>query len=189
MQANQNPASISEEENAPFTVHWAAINDPVARRYADAKHELFALWPAPVNSDACFAEAGFRDFDDADQEWERNADGVLSRLMVELDAYGTPRLLSSPLHRPQSWLRRWFSQPEALDLRQQIELPMHWDNLPDCLLEFGESKVTLRTGKGHQIYWVGLPKSQAAAFPEMAGRIAATHPLIRTDLRWDCLIR
>ncbi len=191
MQLNQDPAGLPEREadDLPFTVHWSPIKSPVARRYASEGSELFALWPAPVNADECFAEAGFRDFGDAHPTWEQNADGVLTRLLLELGNYGTPRLITSPLPQPQSWLRRWFARAEILALREQIELPMHWDNLPDCVVEFGASKATLRTGKGHQIYWIALPEKEATAFEKIAGRVAAAHPLLQTELRWEHLIR
>jgi hypothetical protein len=166
----------------PFTIHWSPVPGALAGM------ELFALWPSPMNDDICFREAGFTDFDDADESWDVNAAGLLTRLLEALSNYGPPRLMSEPATKHQPWYRRWFTKSEEFDLRRQIELPILWDQLPDCIVAFGESGVTLRTGTGHHIFWVTLPHFAASSFPALAGRLAASHPIARTELRWDGLV-
>ena len=166
----------------PFTVHWSPV--PGATDGA----ELFALWPSPMNDDVCFREAGFTDFGDGDESWDTDAESLLTRLLEELGSYGLPRLKSKPAERHQSWYRRPFTKDEAFNLRQQIELPMQWDELPDCIVAFGESGVSLRTGRGHHIFWITLPHSDAPSFLSLAGRVAASHPIVRTVLRWERLM-
>lgn len=165
-----------------FTVHWSPVPHP------DGATHLFALWPAPVNDDACFRAAGFTDFGDADDFWDREAELLLGRLIHELRAFGEPSLRSEPLSKPLPWYRRLFSRPPALPLPEQIGWPMHWDNLPDCLVDFGTSGASLRTGQGHEIYWIKLPKAKASSFETIALRLAADHPLVRTELQWSCLL-
>ena len=150
--------------------------------------ELFALWPSPVNDDVCFREAGFTNFGDGDESWDADADGLLTRLIEALSGYGPASLISEPVEKHQSWYRRLFTKAEVFELRQQIELPIHWDELPDCIVGFGRSGVSLRTGSGHHIFWIMLPRSDAASFPSVAGRVAASHPLVRTELRWEYLV-
>ena len=164
-----------------FTVHWSPVPGAVEGT------ELFALWPSPVSEDACFRAAGFSDFGDGDESWDANADGLLTRLLEALSTYGAPRLVSEPAERHPSWYRRLFTKPETLDLRQQIELPIQWDELPDCLVLFGESGASLRTGSGHHLFWIVLPGRDASAFAELARSVAGPHPVMRTDLRWECL--
>jgi hypothetical protein len=166
----------------PFTVHWSPVS------IAEEAVILFALWPSPVNLDACFIKAGFTDFGDADESWENNSDGLLTRLLGVLSSYGVPQLMSKPIERRQSWYRRLFTKAEFLDLRQQIELPLDWDSLPDCIVRFGETGVSLRTGSGHHIFWVTLPHSEASSFPSLVGQVAASHPIARTELRWEYLV-
>jgi len=150
---------------------------------------LFALWPAPVNHDACFKDAGFEDFDDADDVWDANAGGLLSRLVDHLSRYGSARLVSEPVVRMQPWYRRVFAEsaPEAIDLREQIVAPM-WNKLPDCIVRFGEAGVALRTGCEHHIFWISLPEQESVLFERAVGQIAGPHPTVRTELKWEHLL-
>ena len=172
----------------PFTVHWSPVSIDSARRYSAGGLQLFALWPSPVNPDVCFREAGFRDFGDGDENWDIHADGLLTRLLAELSCHGMPRLTSKPAERRQPWYRSLFAKPEPFDFREQIELPLHRDDAPDCVVAFGESGVSLRTGNGHHIFWIVLPEHKSASFTDMVSRVAGSHPIARTDLRWECLV-
>jgi hypothetical protein len=172
----------------PFTVHWSPVSGLAAQRIAADGVAVFALWPSPMNDDACFRAAGFTDFGDADDQWDANAEALLSEMLSELSEFGSPRLLSEPLEKECPWYLRPFTKREPFDLTQQIQLPMQWDNLPDCLVSFGESGVSLRSGRGHIIYWIALPQSEASCFPGLVKRIATSHPLVCTELLWDCLI-
>lgn len=161
-----------------FTLHWSRVPS----QETDAA--LFVLWPSPVNPDACFKAAGFTEFGDADADWDANADRVLDRLLDHLRRQGEPRLVSAPILKQQAWYRRGWCSPTALGLREQIELPLHWDGAPDCIVAFGTSQTRLRTGNGHHLFWVTLPAALADDFPGLVIDIAAGHPVIRTDLDW-----
>lgn len=165
-----------------FTVHWSRV----PRSAEDTV--LFAIWPSPVNPDVCFRQAGFTDFGDADASWDADADGLLTGLLDVLSSYGAPCLKTKPAERPLPWYRRPFARPKAFNLRQQIELPLHWDSMPDCIVTFGEAGVSLRTGSGHHIFWITMPHSQASSFPNLVRRVAASHPIAQTDLKWECLV-
>lgn len=141
-----------------------------------------------MNDDACFREAGFTDFGDGNESWDADADGLLTRLLEALSGYGPPCLISNPAEKHQSWYRRLITKAEVFNLRQQIELPILWDELPDCIVGFGDTGVALRTGSGHHIFWITLPRCDAASFPNLADRVAASHPIVRTELRWECLV-
>ena len=141
-----------------------------------------------MNDDVCFREAGFTDFDDADEAWDADAEGLLDRLLAELSQYGKPKLISEAVERAQSWFRSMFRGPEVFSLREQIMVPIQWDHLPDCVVAFGESGCTLRTGQGHHIFWITMPLDLSDAFPVLAERVAAPHPIHHTALRWDALI-
>ncbi|MBS0230084.1 MAG: hypothetical protein JSS52_02860 [Proteobacteria bacterium] len=166
------------DANPPFTVHWSRVPRP------DGEPALFALWPSPMNHDACFEAAGFRAFGDNDAAWDAKADALLTRLLAALGVHGETRQTSTPAKKHLPWYRRLFSTPAAFGLREQIELPLHRDELPDCIIGFGVSGVSLRTGDGHHVFWITMPESCAAAFPGLAAGIAAPHPVVRTDLDW-----
>lgn len=164
----------------PFTVHWS----PVAS--APGGRALLALWPAPMNHDVCFRDAGFTDFGDTDGTWDENANGILTRLLEALAGYGRPRLLSKPAEHYRPWYRRLFRTPEVLGMREQIEAPMWW-GLPDCIVGFGESGAALQTGSEHHIFWITLPDADAGMVSRLLTSVSGPHPLIRTDLDWDRL--
>jgi len=187
-QGRLDPDTSIQVAMQQFTVHYSQVGGDVARRYASEGSLLFALWPSPVNHDVCFREAGFTDFADGDETWDAHADGLLTRLLAELSSYGQPHLVSKVAERHQPWYRRPFSTPESFDLREQIELPIQWDELPDCVVAFGESGVSLRTGSGHHIFWIVLPQREGSAFASMVDRVAASHPVVRTELRWESLV-
>ncbi|MFM7117862.1 MAG: hypothetical protein ACKO0N_14605, partial [Planctomycetota bacterium] len=79
-------------------------------------------------------------------------------------------------------------KPNVFSLRDQISLPIQWDQLADCVVGFGEAGVSLRTGRGHHIFWITLPWRFRDAFPALVHKVAGPHPVLKTDLRWDNLI-
>lgn len=171
-------------DSTRFTLHWSAVAGTQAQFFVPAGYQLLAIWPSPVNPDACFEAAGFTDFGDQDVAWDKQADTLRERLLVALRHYGAPRLLSVPLHPKKPW---WsWSTPEPLSLPEQVSLPQYWDNLPECVLAFGESGVQLRTGQGHHLYWLTLPDT--LDLPAFAVQLAEAHPCRKTPLRW-CALR
>ena len=171
-----------------FTIHWSHVLGDCARRYAAEGSGLFALWPSPVKCDGCFRNAGFTDFADSDEQWDAQAADLLSRLLAELSSFGPPRLVSVPAKKQWSLIDRIFRQPDPIDIREQIEAPIQWDELPDCIVAFGESGVVLRTGLGHYLFWIVLPNVESDSFEALARRVANSHPLARTELKWEHLI-
>jgi hypothetical protein len=141
-----------------------------------------------MNDDVCFRNAGFTDFADADEAWDANAEGLLSRLLAEMSRYGEPRLVSAALEQPQPWFRSLFRKPDVFSLRDQISLPIQCDQLPECVVEFGESGISLRTGQGHHIFWITLPWRLNDAFPALVATVAGPHPVLKTELQWDKLV-
>jgi hypothetical protein len=169
-----------------FAVHWSAVDHASAA--APEGLQLFALWPSPVNGDECFRDAGFTEFGDSDALWEATAEVLLSRLLIVLEGYGEPRLVSEPLLPRPPWYRLDLGEPPPLPLREQIALPMYDDSLPDALVAFGNSGVTLRTGCGHHLFWIAWPLADAPAFPQLAADLAEPYAAHRTRLKWVCLL-
>ncbi len=167
-------------------VYWARVGGASAPDDG-AGRILGALWPAPVNLDACFEAAGETDFGDADLAWDEAAEELTRRLVAELSRYGAPRLLSEPVLNRGPWFLRPFRKPPAVDLVEQLQLAAHWDSLPPCRVAFGGSGVAVETGAGHQIYWLSLPADAADDLESLAARIAGDAPLARKDLAWEHL--
>lgn len=148
---------------------------------------LLAIWPAPVNHDACFAEAGFTLFGDNDEAWDQAAENVLSRVIAALSRFGAARLVSTPLRDQPPWYLRPFRAGRELPLRQQALWPMQWDSLPPFHACFGKGGATLRTGNGHFLLWVNLPDG-APASSEFVTTVAEPWPVVETGLRWRALL-
>jgi hypothetical protein len=181
--------------SAGCTLHWSPVGAPAGCAGPPVGCQLLALWPAPVNPDACFEEAGFTDFGDNDDAWDAASSALIDRLLAALAAHDAPRLLSPPLRQGRNWHRRLLAAlrlgagaDAALPLKTQIEMPMQWDSLPRCQIAFGDRGVALHAGDGHVLFWVVLPGSDvrdAAAFVCLA---AGALPVVQTALHWECLL-
>lgn len=171
-----------------FEVHWCDVSPDEAPILTRPSSQLLALWPAPVNADACFEEAGFTDFADNDIDWDREAAALLVRVVQQLTIYGEPRLVSPPLLELLPWHKRLFRQPRPRPLLEQLELSMHWDSLPACHVEFGSAGAAVRTGNGHVLLWVTLPCGRGDEPKTFVREVAAGHSVTRTPLRWRTLL-
>lgn len=67
------PASPSPR----FQVHWSLVCQNEAGGLVPRDCRLLAIWPAPVNHDVCFKEAGFSLFGDNDADWDQAAERLL----------------------------------------------------------------------------------------------------------------
>lgn len=171
-----------------FRIHWSVVDANVARALAPSGHQLLAVWPAPVNHDACFAEAGFTEFGDNEPDWHGAAEGVLFRVIQELEAYGEASLVSTPLFTSVPWYYRRFKTPIQLSLLQQAVQPMHWDSLPQFHARFGSGSVALRTGNGHFLFWLTLPAASQAEVEALVSRAALSWPVANTTLDFAGLL-
>jgi hypothetical protein len=170
-----------------FEIHWCEVPPPGDAPLVQQREQLLALWPAPVNADECFKAAGFTDFEDSDESWDNEATALLSRVIEALKVYGPPQLKSQALSTKVPWFKRRFSAPSELPLLEQLELPMHWDSLPSCVVNFGSAGASVRTGNGHVLMWVTLPEATLEGCKAFASGVAASHPLFRTPLKWSYL--
>ena len=170
-----------------FQVHWSLVSPDEAGTFALAGCCLLAIWPAPVNHDACFRQAGFTLFGDNDAEWDRAAEQLLDRVLKKLGRYGELTLKSQPLRDHPPWYLRLFRAGRELELPEQALWPMRWDSLPDFHALFGENDAALRTGSGHFLLWVTLPGDapEACSFVK---EVAELWPILETGLNWATLL-
>ena len=169
-----------------FQIHWSLVPAGEAASLASPGCRLLAVWPAPVNHDACFTAAGFTLFGDNDEEWDRSAERLLWRVIEDLSRSGAVRLVSAPLKRNPPWYLRLFQAGRELPLLQQALLPMQWDSLPPFHVRFGDDGVALRTGSGHFLLWISLPDNEPIS--EFMERIAEPWAVVETRLRWGALL-
>lgn len=177
---------MSRGAGSPFTIHWDVVTIAKARERTGDGRVLLAVWPAPVNPDACFEAAGFTDFGDGDAGWERNTAMTVDRLLSALTAYGVPQLISVPLKRSWPLYLRLFISEQELPLPEQVKGPMFSDSVPACEVQFGDAGVSLRTGAGHALWWVELPVVVDVAV--FVSQVAGGLPVQRTTLAWEHLL-
>lgn len=174
-------------DTLPFQIHWSLVPSGDAGDLATPGCRLLAIWPAPVNHDACFAAAGFTLFGDNDAAWHRAAEDLLGRVICQLSLVAAPRLVSASHKEDPPWYLRPFRTGRDLPLLQQALWPMLEDSLPWFQAQFGEDGTTLRTGGGHFLLWVAL--SDAGPAPaQFIARAAAPWPIVETRLRWRNLV-
>lgn len=170
-----------------FQIHWSILPPDDARHVTPPGCQTLAIWPAPVNHDACFEAAGFTLFGDNDAAWDRAAEDMLGRVIDDLSQFGAPRLMSIPPKDDPPWYMRLFRTGRELPLLEQALWPMQEDSLPWFHATFGGGGAALRTGSGHFLLWVTLPSAglDPAGFVKKA---AQSYDVFETRLRWASLL-
>ncbi|MBI5779331.1 MAG: hypothetical protein HZA49_07735 [Planctomycetes bacterium] len=170
-----------EEDFAIHTLHWAEIEPRYYAEYTGKDNSLYAIWPAPVDADACFNKAGFNDFSDLDTSNE--FEGILSNLVQSFTKLGTPRVINK--YYP-SLYHRFFKR---IDIMGQLLGPVYDDRIPACIVEFGNPKVAaIKTEAGHPILLVTVKKDRNELFQSILIKIANGRNLKNTILKWEHII-
>jgi hypothetical protein len=156
-----------------------------------------ALWPSPVDADSCFAQDGFGQFADLDEQWDQEWRRVVQQLVDALGRFGGPRLPKGNdvfRYRNRGWWDRllpWNPPLEAIELLpvDRIILSGQDDRLPHALVYLGEPPVAaLCAGNGHPLLWVaGIPGVTIPA-EELARDVSEGRPVVRHQLRWNRLL-
>jgi len=182
-----NSHAMAATVPAAFEVHWSTVPPDAGQGLASPACRLLAIWPAPVNHDTCFKEAGFTLFDDNGEAWHQAAEELLQRLIAALSRWGEARLASKPLREDPPWYLRPFRGGQELPLAQQALWPMLSDSLPSFRARFGQGGAALQAGNGHFLFWVSLPETGPDASGFVRG-VAGSWPVVETGLRWSVLL-
>ena len=158
-------------------LNWGWVG-PARPPWAPASGRLWALWPSPVDHDACFEAAGFHDMADTDATWEDDFCGVLGRLLTAFDAFGASWLTEGAYPRRG---RRVFMSPRDVLLAAATD-----DAFPPCIVSFGEpARASVRTSDGHPLFWLWL--DGGASIEAFLPRVAAGLPTREAVLGWEQL--
>jgi hypothetical protein len=161
-------------------VYWSSIPRTLAvdRGWPEAG-SVFALWPSPVNADACFEEAGFSEFAERGAAWHADFEQLVNLVIEHLEALGPPRVARKPY--PQ--------EPEPVaDIAHLIIESATATYAEDFvgLLEFGVPKAAaLQTGSGHDVLWIWYRDSRLQS---LLDALARSWPIERRDLDWQVLL-
>ena len=182
-------------------LHWNVLPAEIAPQALPGYEVVVAVWPAPVDADACFRDAGFADFADSDDTWDRQWQEVIERAFRSLEPLGLARLskgievyeiCKSGLIRQLIEVMGLVRPPMKrvpLSVLEQVFVASDDDQFGDVLVDFGlPAKASLSAGSGHPILWVGL-RGQCGLTPEiLVEGLAENHPITRTSLKWEMLI-
>jgi hypothetical protein len=162
-------------------IHWSLV--PKSAAPPAIAGPCVAIWPGPVDYDACFSAQGFTDFADSDATWNRQFAEIVSRLFTGFSRAGNPSLVAGEIPvRRVGWLRR----REMGTLQDALLCAARNDNFRPCTVGFGSPvQAQLTASDGHPIVFV-QPGADLPVEDVLAGA-AAGLPLVRTDLNWKLL--
>lgn len=189
--------SLAREDQLRFhSIHWDRTHDS---DWAPAPGASFAIWPGPIDGDACFEESGFTDFEDSDDAWDADITALNTALVGALASIcGESRLVTAavPLTRPN--LKDWWrslvrgTAPPQPTHEERLEAATRHDGFPPCILEFGEPPTAaVRTSDGHPLWhvWLGLGSESESLISRVLVVLAQGTPIVQTTLSWAILVR
>ena len=153
----------------------------------------FVVWPAPVQHDACLAEAGFECFDDDAGD---DVSPLALRLMRCLSVLGEARVRDGErwaTQKPVSWWRRLQGRTSVRRTpAETLADSADDDNFPPCVVDFinanNVTAATILSSDGHPLFWIGILPGCGLSIDDLVNGIAAGLSTHRTPLRWDVLM-
>ena len=156
-----------DEPSAIHSLHWDEPELEVPIAWAPGLGRVLAIWPAPIDQDACFAAAGFRDFADSNPRWDVEFTDLLRSLVHFLERTGRAR-----------------ATPKLFDA---LVAAARDDQFPPCVVQFGDPvQAIIRTSNGHPLFWVwtsGIGPERA----QLLASVAGDRPVVNTRLDWNAL--
>lgn len=173
---------------------WDTVSTDHQAGIPPTLHRLHAIWPSPVDSDACFNAAGFTEFADSDDVWDSEWQAFIGDVIMYLSIVGRP-LLRKPAEiggGNSLWNRIFAGFPQRknanLTLSDQVVLSSRDDHFGCTIIDFGAERfVTMAAGGGHPILWVfddGLGKWSIS---ELEREISGGHRFAQRHLNWSHL--
>jgi hypothetical protein len=139
---------------------------------------LYAIWPSPVDHDQCFEAAGFSDFGDSDDTWDRDFADLVARLLDALAGMGKTVLREGeyPVDRGRT----------RVSCRDALIAAARDDNFPPCVVGFGDPpNASVRTGEGHAILWTWV--AHDADVDRFLGELAGDREIVKKTMKWEKL--
>jgi hypothetical protein len=158
-------------------LNWGEINE-ARPPWSWPSGRLYAIWPSPVDHDQCFEAAGFTEFGDSDDSWDRDFSDLIARVLESLAHFGGAVLREGeyPVER---------GRPRA-SCRDALIAAATDDNVPPCVVVFGDPpKASVRTCDGHPILWTWI--SGDNDLDTSLGGLAGGREIVNRTMKWQKL--
>lgn len=156
---------------------------------------MHAIWPSHIDSDACFAAAGFTEFQDSDLNWDENWETLVERVLSALSRSGDVIIENpiSTLQKTSLWNRIFSGRRRKaeldLSLVQQIALTTTAKGFEQAVVSFSmEPALTLIGGDSHPLLWLLVKESSNWSFATLVDEISLDCRQQRLVLDWQHLI-
>lgn len=191
---NQAAIEDNTDRGGPSAIrslHWDEPRLELPIPWTPGSGRVLAIWPAPIDHDACFAAAGFVDFADSNPGWDAEFRDLLRSLLHFLERTGQARLQTGeyPAERGAfAWLAHWVGPPRATpNLDDALLAAARDDRFPPCVVQFGDPvRASVRSSSGHPLLWVwsapGGPDRE-----QLLSSVAGDRPVVNTPLDWNAL--
>lgn len=160
-------------------IHWDVVS--ASSGESNPYAVLVAIWPNPVDHDACFQTAGFDEFRDSDETWDADWRELIGTAIDKLLGFGAAQVITSPQVRDHCG--------RALDLGilELLVLVSRDDQFAPVEVAFGDPPaVLLSAGEGHSILWL---RTTAVLAGEMLSLLQdGPFPVSQRRLIWEPLI-
>jgi len=163
-------------------IHWSIVPEQLAPPGIDGV--CAAVWPAPLDQDACFSAAGFAEFADSDAQWELDFERFVARLYSLCGRAGN----AVPIGGEHTVSKgRWpWRRTRVLSVEEALLFAASDDSSLPCTIRFGSpARAQLTTSDGHRVVFV--QPGTAFDLGQLVREIAAGLPIVQTDLDWSLL--
>ncbi len=178
----------------------------IGPRWVGGGHgQLHVLLPSPVDSDACLADAGFGEFADSDEVWDRGFDALVRDVVDSLRKHAKGVSVVAPRGKLDlTWsgrlvrFLRFQNEPDPVnpDGLEAVDALLHAAR-DDSYLQFAavdfldaSHPVVARVfiSDGHPLIWIWLADDWAYLWAELARASAGALPMESISLAWERLV-
>ena len=174
-------------------LHWDAVVVSTDIDPSNRAMGWLAIWPSPIDADACFADAGFSQFTDTDDAWDQQWRSIVADAISDLSTFGTPAIRRRivPVTKT-SLMERFCGAPRHRDVHltliDQVVLASEDDNYPPAIVDFGNSRrITLVACDGHPVLWIRYNGQMAPFDRERNAKAWHDHEFTQFELNWSSL--
>jgi hypothetical protein len=156
-------------------IQWMALGEWCWRETSGV---AVAVWPSPVDDDACLRRAGIADFADSNAAWEADFAMLLDDVVSLLSRFGVAQVHGVepvPTSLSDRLLRRNTPPSEPA---WRLALAAGDDQFGTCDVELGNPvRAVVCTSDGHPIIWIWTDAQIETGWPKYLAPLTRGRPL------------